>query len=82
MVKKIASLKGQIDCPNCFSLLEWDSIDDIKWVAGNRYITCPICKQNLILKDNVDYWITSEDGSEDGSQAVVGTAVVGQDTAG
>ena len=82
MVKKIASLKGQIDCPNCFSLLEWDSIDDIKWVAGNRYITCPICKQNLILKDNIDYWITSEDGSEDGSQAVVGTAVVGQDTAG
>ena len=82
MVKKIASLKGQIDCPNCFSLLEWDSIDDIKWVAGNRYITCPICKQNLILKDDVDYWITSEDGSEDGSQAVVGTAVVGQDTAG
>lgn len=80
MVKKIASLKGQIDCPNCFSLLEWDSIDDIKWVAGNRYITCPICKQNLILKDNVDYWITTEDGG-DGSQAVVGTAV-GQDTAG
>ena len=82
MVRKIASLKGQIDCPNCFSLLEWDSIEDIKWVAGNKYITCPICRQNLILKDGVDYWVTSEGESGSGDQAVVGTAVVGESTVG
>ena len=56
MIKKIASLKGQVDCSNCFSLLEWDSIEDIKWVTGNKYIICPECGNNVILHDGVDYW--------------------------
>lgn len=80
MVKKIASLKGRVDCPTCFSLLEWDSIEDIKWVAGNKYIVCPECKSNIILRDGVDYWVEAEGGGD--SQAVVGTAVVGESTVG
>ena len=90
MVKKIANLKGQVDCEFCFSLLEWDSIEDVKWSNGNRYIVCPVCKKHVILKDNVDYWVTGNGGDDSqggddtpsGDTAVVGTAVVGTATAG
>jgi len=34
-VKKIKSLKGEIDCPYCFSLLQWDNVKDIKVSNGN-----------------------------------------------
>ena len=40
-VQKIKSLKGQIDSPRCFSLLQWDSTKDIKVSGGNKYIICP-----------------------------------------
>jgi len=61
MITKIASLKGQIDCPNCFSLLQWDSVNDIKTSNGNRYIVCPECGQSILLDPKKDYWITVEE---------------------
>lgn len=60
-VQKIKSLKGQIDCPTCFSLLQWDSIKDIKVSGGNKYIICPQCGQSLYLDPNKDYWIEEDD---------------------
>ena len=56
MIKKIANLKGRIDCPKCFSLLEWDNAKDIKVSNGNKYIICPECGQSLVLKKGKDYW--------------------------
>ena len=89
MVKKIGKLVGQIDCPNCFSLLQWDSIDDVKVFNGNKFVVCPECGKNIPLDEKQDYWIAVEDdGSEEGDEsgdtpgtrkAVVGTAIVGQD---
>jgi len=67
MIKKIANLKGRIDCPKCFSLLEWDNAKDIKVSNGNKYIICPECGQSLILKKGKDYWEEdSSNGSVDG----------------
>ena len=43
MIKKIASLKGQIDCPYCFSLLQWDNVTDVHVSGGNKYVICPVC---------------------------------------
>ena len=94
MIKKIASLKGQIDCPFCFSLLQWDEISDVKVSNGNKYVICPECGQNIMLDPKKDYWVTVEDdggdSGDDGEagqnpavvgQAVVGTAVVGSNSA-
>lgn len=91
MIKKIASLKGQIDCPYCFSLLQWDNVTDVHVSGGNKYVICPVCNQHLTLDPKRDYWITegSDSGGDDsgsgdgeGGPAVVGTAVVGQDKVG
>lgn len=59
MIKKIASLKGHIDCPFCLSYLEWNDIDDIHVFNGNKYVTCPQCNKNILLDDKKDYWDTS-----------------------
>lgn len=48
-ITKISSLKGHIDCPYCFSLLEWDAIEDVKISNGSKFITCPECGEKLIL---------------------------------
>lgn len=93
-IKKIASLKGRIDCPDCFSLLEWDSVTDVHVTTGNKYVICPICGKYIDLDPKRDYWIEVTDdggGSDEGGegqnpaivgQAVVGTAVTGQDSTG
>ena len=57
MIKKIANLKGRIDCPKCFSLLEWDNAKDIKVSNGNKYIICPECGQSLILKKGKEVFL-------------------------
>ena len=62
-VKKIKSLKGRIDCPNCFSLLQWDSIKDIKVSNGNEYVICPECGQALMLDKKTDYWVEGDGSS-------------------
>lgn len=49
MIRKIASLKGQIDCPYCFSLLQWDNVTDVHVSGGNKYVICPECHQHLML---------------------------------
>jgi len=59
LIKKIASLKGHIDCPFCFSYLEWNDINDIQVFNGNKYIVCPECGKNVYLNDKKDYWDTS-----------------------
>lgn len=85
MIRKIASLKGQIDCPYCFSLLQWDNVTDVHVSGGNKYVICPKCNQHLMLDPKQDYWITESsdgEGEEDGRTAVVGTAIVGQDKVG
>ena len=83
MIEKIANLKGQIDCPYCFSLLQWDSVTDVHVSGGNKYVICPVCNQYLTLDPKRDYWITeSSDSGGEGGPAVVGTAVVGKDQVG
>ena len=98
MIKKIANLKGRIDCPYCFSLLQWDSVTDVHIFGGNKYVICPECNQHLMLDPKRDYWFTEKtDGGDDsgddsgeggqggddtGRVAVVGTAIVGQDKVG
>ena len=86
---KIANLKGQIDCPYCFSLLQWDSATDVHCFNGTEYVICPQCEQHIILNKDTDYWIAVEDSDDDDEgeggdtpgtrKAVVGTAIVGQD---
>ena len=63
-VQKIKSLKGQIDCPTCFSLLQWDSIKDVKVSGGNKYIICPQCGQSLYLDPEKDYWVEDSQSDE------------------
>ena len=65
-VKMIISLKGEIDCPYCFSLLQWDNVKDIKVSNGNQYITCPECGQNVLLDKEKDYWVESDDSTPEG----------------
>lgn len=91
-IKKIASLKGRIDCPDCFSLLEWDSVSDVHVSNGNQYVICPICGKYINLNPEKDYWVEVEGGDDSGSEegqnlalvgrAVVGTAVIGSDSTG
>lgn len=93
-IKKIASLKGRVDCPDCFSLLEWDSVSDVHVSNGNQYVICPICGKYINLDPKRDYWVEVEGGDEGGDsdeegqnpavvgRAVVGTAVVGSDSTG
>ena len=70
-VKKIKSLKGEIDCPYCFSLLQWDNVKDIKVSNGNQYITCPECGQNVLLDKEKDYWVESDDSTPEGGGELV-----------
>lgn len=86
-IQKISKIVGRIDCPNCFSLIEWNSKEDVHISNGTEYIICPECGQHIILNKNTDYWIAIEDsddeeGNTPGRKAVVGTAIVGQDTVG
>ena len=70
MIKKINSLVGRIDCPYCFSLLQWDNIEDIKVSNGTKYVICPECNKNIILDNKKDYWVepnSGSSGSEGGS---------------
>lgn len=60
MVKKIGILKGQVICLSCYSLVEWDSIDDVKVSNGNKYITCPECGKSISLVAGKDYWQEAE----------------------
>ena len=48
-------IKKQIDCPYCYSLLEWDSGEDLTTVNGNQYIICPECGQMIQLNPKQDY---------------------------
>ena len=64
MIQKVATLIGQIDCPYCLSLLEWDDIADVKVSNGNKYIVCPECGKNVPLNEKIDYWVTKETSSE------------------
>lgn len=63
-ITKIANLKGQIDCPFCFSLLQWDDIKDIKVSNGNQYVVCPECGQTIMLKKGHDYWLTPDNSGQ------------------
>lgn len=63
MIKKINSLVGKIDCPYCFSLLQWDNIEDIKISNGTKYVICPECGKNIILDNKKDYWVEPSSGS-------------------
>lgn len=74
MITKIKDLKGQIDCPYCFSLLQWDQINDIKVSNGNQYIVCPECGQSIVLDPKRDYWKQSKDN--DGQEQTNSNVVV------
>ena len=84
-IQKISNIVGRIDCSNCFSLIEWNSKEDVHVSNGTEYVICPECGQHIILNKDTNYWIAVEGGSDDegdtpGSRkAVVGTAIVGQD---
>ena len=88
-IRKISKIIGRIDCPNCFSLIEWDSKEDVYVSNGTEYVICPECGQHIILNKDTDYWIAVEDSDDDDEgeggdtpgtrKAVVGTAIVGQD---
>lgn len=56
MIKKISDLTGKIACPACMSFLEWDSPEDIKTSAGNKYIKCPNCGYEIVLHRGVKHW--------------------------
>lgn len=74
MIKKIADLKGQIDCPYCFSLLQWDQISDVKVSNGNKYVECPECGRSLMLNQSIDYWVS--DNEQEQNQIDVGYKTV------
>lgn len=74
MIKKINSLVGKIDCPYCFSLLQWDDIEDIKVSNGTKYVICPECEKNIILDNKKDYWVEPSSGSDEGGSSEGGTA--------
>lgn len=71
MIKKVGQLVGQIDCPDCFSLLEWDNALDISIVNGNEFIVCPVCGKHIMLDPKLDYWVVKSSdggGSDEGGE--------------
>ena len=60
MIKKIASLVGQIVCPKCHYEIQWDTPDDIEYINGNKIITCPECNNKIMLLNDVDYLIEGD----------------------
>lgn len=83
-IQKISNIVGRIDCSNCFSLIEWNTKEDVHVSNGTEYVICPECGQHIILNKDTNYWIAVEGGDEGGDtpgtrKAVVGTAIVGQD---
>lgn len=83
-IQKISNIVGRIDCSNCFSLIEWNTKEDVHVSNGTEYVICPECGQHIILNKDINYWIAVEDSDDEGGdtsgrKAVVGTAIVGQD---
>lgn len=72
MIQKVKSLVGQIDCPHCFSLLQWNNKEDVHVSNGNKYVICPECGEHIILDKFRDYWIdptAKEDDDGDGDSS-------------
>ena len=65
MIQKVKSLVGRIDCPHCFSLLQWDNKEDVHISNGNKYVICPECGEHIILNQYHDYWLEPEDSDSD-----------------
>lgn len=60
-ITKKESLKGYANCLNCYSLIQWDEITDIKVSNGNEYVVCPNCGNNIPLRKGQDYWFSEQD---------------------
>lgn len=73
-VTKLNNLIAKIDCPYCFSLISWDSPDDVQISNGNKYIICPQCGQVIQFKKDQDYWFEEE--SSESSDTVASNALV------
>ena len=70
MIQKVKSLVGRIDCPHCFSLLQWNNKEDVHISNGTKYVICPECGEHIILDKFRDYWVDpneSEGGDESSS---------------
>ena len=74
-VTKLNNLIAKIDCPYCFSLISWDSPDDVQISNGNKYIVCPECGQVIQFKKGQDYWF-EEEGSGSSDAVANGALVV------
>ena len=42
-IEKIGNIKKYTYCPNCFSLIQWDSPQEEKTILGNKRVICPEC---------------------------------------
>ena len=73
MIQKVKSLVGQIDCPHCFSLLQWNNKEDVHVSNGNKYVICPECGQHIILDKFRDYWIdpTQSERGDSSTESIV-----------
>lgn len=64
-------IKKQIDCPYCYSLLQWDSGQDITIISGNKYIQCPECGQMIQLQDKKNYFVNENSSSDSDSKTLI-----------
>ncbi len=65
--KIIGYLVGQVNCLNCYAVLEWDdpSAINIEDDTDKQFIICSRCHQNIYLNPNINYftikWIPNEE---------------------
>ena len=67
LMKVIEYGHQQIRCGKCRSLLQFDICDvEYNKDANNHFITCPVCKKEIIVPELQIYRLTPRDAMRDG----------------
>lgn len=53
MIKANGKIQKQAYCPNCFSIITWDSTDDEFSSLGHRSVECPYCKADIDVNKDI-----------------------------